>query len=143
MEFLSQKNGSRDAVTNIAEESPYPRSPYTPSLLEQLRQTGRPVVLHAYAKWTPSALINWRLLIWDEQIKTKFTEHDVALLGADHTDADPAIISLLEKHQRPGIPITLVFPAGDPDAEPEVLPDLLTPEIVIGATQRAINENGS
>ena len=59
-----------------------------------------------------------------------FAEHDVAFLVGDWTRADPLITEELSRFGRNGVPLYLVYPDG---GDPVVLPQLLTPEIVIAA----------
>ena len=51
-------------------------------------------------------------------------------LKADWTNADPAITKILKQFGRPGVPLYVLYPAGK-SAEPIVLPELLTKNIVL------------
>jgi thiol:disulfide interchange protein DsbD len=55
---------------------------------------------------------------------------------ADYTDRDPRITEELKRHHRAGVPLVLVFPR-DPDRPPLVLPELLTPSVVLEALEQA------
>ncbi len=57
------------------------------------------------------------------------------LLG-DHTNVDPAITTELKKYDRAGVPLVLVYPA-DANNPPIVLPEFLTPAVVLDALNQA------
>jgi thiol:disulfide interchange protein DsbD len=69
-------------------------------------------------------------------VRKAFDEANVALVKADWTSRDPAITEALQSFGRSGVPLYVVYPA-DPDREPDVLPTLLTPSIVVQAVKRA------
>ncbi|MGB9603649.1 MAG: hypothetical protein ACPMAG_12750, partial [Limisphaerales bacterium] len=55
---------------------------------------------------------------------------------ADYTLGDERIAAELRKYNRAGVPLVLVFPK-DTQAEPIILPEVLTPGIVIEALKKA------
>jgi len=55
----------------------------------------------------------------------------VALLKADWTNSDPLITAELLKWNRSAVPFNLVYLPGA--AQPKILPEILTPSIVLGA----------
>jgi thiol:disulfide interchange protein len=57
------------------------------------------------------------------------------LLG-DYTHFPDSITTELNRFSRAGVPLVLVYPK-NPDAAPIVLPEILTPGIVLGALDRA------
>jgi thiol:disulfide interchange protein DsbD len=59
----------------------------------------------------------------------------VALMG-DYTHFPDSITAELNGFSRAGVPLVLVYPK-NPDAEPIVLPEVLTPGIVLDALARA------
>ncbi len=54
----------------------------------------------------------------------------MALVKADWTSRDPEITAFLDRYGRAGVPLYVYFPPG---GEPVVLPEVLTPGIVIEA----------
>ncbi|MEM8560525.1 MAG: hypothetical protein AAGG50_22095, partial [Bacteroidota bacterium] len=54
----------------------------------------------------------------------------VVPLVADWTNRDPAITAELERFGRSGVPLYVLYP---PDGEPILLPEVLTPSLVVGA----------
>jgi thiol:disulfide interchange protein DsbD len=80
--------------------------------------------------------VNDRVALGRESVRRAFAEADVALLVADWTSRDPVIARTIESHVRSGVPLYVVH-SRDPNAEPELLPAVLTPGIVIEAVRRA------
>ena len=56
------------------------------------------------------------------------------MLAGDWTNGDPAITRLLESRGRAGVPLYLWYEPGR--AEPEELPQVLTPSMLISRAQR-------
>ncbi len=59
----------------------------------------------------------------------------MAYLVGDWTDVDPALTRYLQEHRAVGVPLYVVYPAGG--GEGEVLPIVLTPQVVRDAIERA------
>ena len=60
-----------------------------------------------------------------------FRDRKVATLRGDWTNRDPLITAELARFKRAAVPFNLVYLPGA--AEPKVLPELLTPSIVLDA----------
>lgn len=106
---------------------PAARESYSAERLQQLRDTGTPVLLDATAAWCLTCKVNERVALHPESMQQFFRDHHVVLMVADWTSADPAITALLASFGRNGVPLYVYYP---PHAEPKVLPQLLTPSIV-------------
>lgn len=104
--------------------------PYSDARLAELRDQGRTVFVDFTADWCISCKVNERLTLKSGSVQRAFEEQDVSLLKGDWTRSDPAITAVLQRYRRSGVPLYLVSRKG---AEPVVLPQVLTPEIVIGA----------
>lgn len=110
---------------------------WDPVSIEQAQAEGRPVFVDFTAAWCVTCQVNKLGPLSDSAVKAAFVEADMALFRADFTNQDPVIAAELARHNAPGVPLYLVYPA---DAgEPEVLPPLLTPSIVIQSVERAVN----
>ncbi|MGI4798906.1 MAG: protein-disulfide reductase DsbD family protein [Janthinobacterium lividum] len=97
---------------------------YTPARLAELRAEGRPVFVNMTAAWCVTCLVNERIALTPERVRAAFTKYGVAYLKGDWTGGDPAITSFLREHARDGVPLYVLFPAGN--AKPTVLPQILT-----------------
>lgn len=81
------------------------------------------------ARWCATCQANKKLVFGSEAVKQFVRDHNVALLNADWTKNDPNITAELAKWQRSAVPFNLVYRANV--VEPIVLPELLTPAIVL------------
>lgn len=116
-------------------QKPNPWQAYTPELLSDLRAQGRPVFIDLTADWCLTCLANERLTLEKADVQAVFDEYKVATLKGDWTNRDPKISALLTEYGRSGVPLYLWFPAGK-EGKAEVLPQILTPNIVIDAIKR-------
>ncbi len=106
--------------------------PFTPSLLTQYRTQGKPVFIDFTASWCLSCQVNERLILDRADVQQHLRDSGAALLRADWTNQDPDITQTLAALGRSGVPTYALYPA-DPAAPPHVLPEVLTPGIVINA----------
>lgn len=105
---------------------------YSPQRLQNLRAQGKPVFINFTAAWCISCLVNDRVALQQASVVNAFREQGIAYLKGDWTNQDREISAKLAEFGRSGVPLYLYFPAGT-DAEPVVLPQILTPEIVLSA----------
>jgi thiol:disulfide interchange protein DsbD len=119
------------AATQVAAESAIPYEPYTAARLEALRAEGRPVFINATAAWCITCLVNERVALSGDGLKTEFEQKKVAALKADWTNQNPEITALLTAQQRSGVPLYLYYAPGA--QAPVVLPQILTESIVLAA----------
>ncbi|MEM6884828.1 MAG: protein-disulfide reductase DsbD domain-containing protein [Verrucomicrobiota bacterium] len=105
--------------------------PWTKSLEQELVNDGRIVYVDFTARWCATCHTNKALVFSDPQIIERFKELDIATLKADWTNNDPAITRELANFSRTAIPFNLIYRPGQ--AEPLILPEILTPGIVLNA----------
>ena len=76
--------------------------------------------------------VNERVAIRTAAVQQAMADAGIAYLKGDWTNRDPEITALLERHQRSGVPLYLLYSgrAGEP---PQVLPQILTPGLVLAA----------
>jgi len=106
--------------------------PYSEARLAELLAEGKPVFLNFTASWCISCLVNERVALSDTKVKASFKESEITYLKGDWTNRDLAITNFLKKFNRSGVPLYVFYPAGKA-GEPAVLPQILTPDIVISA----------
>ena len=111
--------------------------PYTPEKLAALTAAGEPVLVNLTADWCITCLANEKIALNTDRVNRALALNDVHTLKGDWTNYDADITQLLNRYGRNGVPLYLMFPA-DKDAEAEVLPQLLTVEIVLDAIERAV-----
>jgi thiol:disulfide interchange protein len=107
---------------------------WSQELVEQRRSEGRPVFVDFTADWCITCKANEANAIDREDVKAVMQQHGYATLKGDWTNADPKITEVLKQFKRSGVPLYLVYPAGQGKAE--LLPQVLTKDIVIDALER-------
>ncbi len=109
--------------------------PWNPELVTQAQMAGRLVLVDFTAKWCLTCQANKRFALDVPEVRERLKALNVLLLRADNTDPDPRINQELKRFGRAGVPLVLLFPA-KPDAPPLVLPEILTPAIVLDALKQ-------
>lgn len=118
------------ATTDTASPADPLSQPYTPARLAELRAAGTPVFVNLTAAWCITCKVNEQVALSSEAFRSALADKGIAYLKGDWTAKDPDITALLQKFGRAGVPLYLFYPA-EKNAEPEVLPQLLTPSLVL------------
>ncbi len=109
---------------------------WSPEAVAQARANGRPILVDFTADWCATCQANKRVSIEIPSVRAKLKEiKAVALLG-DYTSLPPAITTELKRFGRAGVPLVLVYPK-EASRPPIVLPEILTPGIVLKALTEA------
>lgn len=103
---------------------------FTPERLDAELARGVPVFIDFTAAWCVTCKFNKATVLDTDAVREAFGRRGVVKIKADWTNADPAITRILKHFGRPGVPLYVLYPAGK-SAEPIVLPELLTKNIVL------------
>ena len=103
---------------------------FTPERLDAELAKGSAVFLDFTAAWCITCKFNERTVLESSAVREAFERRNIVKIKADWTNADPAITKLLQRFGRPGVPLYVLYPAGT-SAEPIILPELLTKNIVL------------
>ena len=113
--------------------------PYSETLLNEARHQGHPVFVDFTAAWCLSCQVNKRATLHATSVVEAFKQQNVITIEADWTNGDPVVTAALARLQRNAVPVYAVYPAnGGP---PELLPEVLTPSLVIQALNRAAQKD--
>jgi thiol:disulfide interchange protein DsbD len=109
---------------------------WSPEAVAKARSEGRPVVVDFTADWCLTCQVNKKTSIEIPSVRAKLKENNAVALLGDYTHFPEDISTELNRFNRAGVPLVLVYPK-DPAAAPIVLPEILTPGIVLDALNRA------
>jgi len=112
--------------------------PWSREAVQAARTESRPVLVDFTARWCPNCRVNKRTSIEIPSVKRKLAEINAVTLIGDYTRFPPVITEELKHFNRAGVPLVLVYPK-DANKPPIVLPELLTPSIVLDALDKAVN----
>ena len=93
---------------------------------------GRPVFVYFTADWCLTCKVNEASAIDRDEVRAAFKVAGVKVLAGDWTNGDPVITRFLETHGRAGVPFYLWYAPGK---QPEDLPQVLTPSMLISRAQ--------
>ncbi|HMP77472.1 MAG TPA: protein-disulfide reductase DsbD family protein [Kiritimatiellia bacterium] len=105
---------------------------FSPERVAELRASGTPVFIDFTAAWCLTCQVNKRVALYHRDVEAKFRELGVVTLRADWTDHNEVITRALADFGRSGVPLYVLY-GRDPAAAPTLLPELLTPGLVINA----------
>lgn len=117
--------------------SEYDWEEFTPSTLKAYRAEGTPVLIDLTADWCITCKVNERVALNTADVQIAALKLGIVMMKGDWTNGDESITKLLEQFGRNGVPLYLMYPA-EPNAEPEVLPQILTKSTVLHAMEKAV-----
>lgn len=112
-----------------------PTEAYSPARVAELQAQGRPVFVNYTAAWCVSCQVNDKVALSTHAVADAFARHKVVYLKADWTKRDATIAAELASHGRAGVPLYLLYGTGGGEAQ--ILPSILTPDIVVKAVEAA------
>ncbi len=101
---------------------------FSPELLDQYIGEGKPVFVDFGAEWCMTCKTNEKTVLFTEDIEEEFEKYGVERMKGDNTRKDPLIIEWLNKFDRAGVPLYLLYRPGE--AEPVVFPEIITKPMV-------------
>lgn len=107
---------------------------FSPQRVEALRAQNKPVFIDFTASWCITCQVNKRVALTRPEVERQFELHGVTRMRADWSRQDQVITAALAHFGRNGVPLYVFYPA---HGEPRVLPEVLTPGIVIDALSSA------
>jgi thiol:disulfide interchange protein len=108
--------------------------PWSPGRVAELVESGTPVFVDFTAAWCLTCRVNEATTLRAPRVIEAFRERGVALLKADWTARDQAIARALEGYGRAGVPLYVLYDGAG--GEPVLLPEVLTPGIVLAALEK-------
>ena len=109
---------------------------WSPEAVQEARAQGRPVLVDFTASWCLTCQVNAKTSLEIPSVKQKLKEINAVALLENSRRKNAQVVAELNRHGRAGVPLVLVYPK-DPAKPPEVLPEILTPSLVLDALARA------
>lgn len=104
---------------------------WSPETVAALRAEGRTIYVDFTARWCATCKVNKAVVFSSKEVRDAFADLNIVPLKADWTNKNPAITQALATFERSAVPFNLIYTPGIP--EPVVLPEILTPGIVLDA----------
>ena len=98
--------------------------PYSESGVEKHRQQ-QPVFVNFTASWCITCKVNEMTTFDIDEVRQFVRDHGIVMMEADWTQRDPVIAKTLQRYDRAGVPLYLLFVPGQDS--PVVLPEIMTP----------------
>lgn len=102
---------------------------FTPQRAAELRAQGKPFLIDFTAKWCLICQTN-HLVLSSEKVNRQLNDKGIVKLKADWTKSDSVITQELSKYGRTSVPLYVLY-GKDSKEEPVILPQVLTPDIVL------------
>ena len=107
---------------------------WSPELVKQLRDAGKPVYIDFTARWCATCQVNKRVY-HNEALQKLIHDKGIQLLKADWTNYDDRITTVLrDDYKKAAVPVNVYYAPGAKD--PVILPELLSADTVSGVLSR-------
>ncbi|AQS86069.1 hypothetical protein A0U92_16410 [Acetobacter aceti] len=123
---------SSEISTDSVNGAPDGETAFSPERLAALRKDGKPVFVDMTAAWCITCLVNEHVALESPFVQKSFSQHGVTFMKGDWTRKDANITAFLRDHGRDGVPLYVYYPS---HAEGRVLPQILTPALIIRAIE--------
>jgi thiol:disulfide interchange protein/DsbC/DsbD-like thiol-disulfide interchange protein len=130
---IAPKRFASTAVSAVS-ETQTGWQPWSAQAVKGYQAQGRPVLVDFTASWCLSCQVNERVALTQPSVEKALQDGNVALLKADWTRGDDSITQTLAALGRSGVPAYALYVPGQ--STPELLPEVLTPGIVIDAVAK-------
>jgi len=89
--------------------------PFSTARIEQLRREGKPILIDFTADWCLICKTNEAVALDRPETAEFLRRHGITAIKADFTDESPEISRWLDLARQEGVPLTLIFPRGQPN----------------------------
>ncbi|MCX0499614.1 protein-disulfide reductase DsbD family protein [Erwinia billingiae] len=115
-----------DAVTQVK---------WSPQTVAETRGHGKAIMVDFTASWCITCQVNQRTTLSTTAVKEALLRTGTVYMVADSTKFNPDIDDAMNEFGQGGLPLYVVYPADG--SAPKVLPQVLTPSIVVNALNQA------
>lgn len=111
---------------------------FSPAKLLQLSKENKPVFLDFTAAWCVTCKVN-EMVAFTEPVMKEMAARGVVAMKVDWTNGDPEITQMLAGFGRNGVPLYVLY-TGKENEAPRILPQILTPKIVLDELKNVSKE---
>ncbi|MBT5073879.1 MAG: hypothetical protein HOM63_09165 [Kordiimonadaceae bacterium] len=122
-----------ESKNNVSEEGGLNAASFNSDELRNLINQKQAVFVYFTADWCVTCKLNERIALSQDLVHKAFEDNDIKVMVGDWTNQNPDITKTLQSYGRIGVPLYLYFPSGRSIDNPDILPQILTPDIVIEA----------
>ena len=108
---------------------------WSPQNVDAIKGQGKPILVNFTASWCITCQVNERTSLSTQAVKAAMARTNTIYMIGDSTKYNPDVEQALSDFGRGGLPLYVVYPADG--GKPVVLPQVLTPGIVIAALDKA------
>lgn len=112
------------AIWDAAWEWGIPWQPWSPQAVEEAVHAGRTAFVDFTAAYCTVCKANKNAAIDTEEVRAKMKALGIVPFQGDFTTGDQAIFETLQRFDRAGVPLNLIYPAGRPDSPMVLRPNL-------------------
>ncbi len=109
---------------------------YSPDIVQSLKAQGKPFFIDFTAAWCLSCQVNQKIAFGSEDVQQAFAKNGITPIIADWTSKDEVITRALAEYGRNSVPLYVLF-TGKANSAPIILPEILTPGVVLDALESA------
>lgn len=103
--------------------------------VDAVRAEGKPLFVYATAAWCITCKINENVALNTQTVQDYLSDEGIEVIVADWTNRGPVIRDYLASFGRSGVPLYVFYPS---NGEPVLLPQLLTPALVVDEISAAL-----
>ncbi|MGE9550375.1 protein-disulfide reductase DsbD family protein [Erwinia amylovora] len=108
---------------------------WSPQTVAAERGHGKAILVDFTASWCITCQVNQRTTLSTDAVKQALLRTGTVYMVADSTKFNPDIDDVMNEFGQGGLPLYIVYPADG--SAPKVLPQVLTPSIVVDALEQA------
>lgn len=108
---------------------------WSPRQVAESRGHGKPIFVNFTASWCITCQVNDKTSLSTAAVKAALARTGTLYMVADSTKFNPDVDDALSQFGQGGLPLYVVYPADG--GKPEILPQVLTPAIVVNALNQA------